>query len=367
MGRAIRGIAISVLLAGFAAVVCGGFVFILSGGDPLNYFQNIVINFTLSLRDSDLNKPIGTDKTPIHFTIAQGDTPRTIARNLVSAKLISDADLFVDYVRAQGLDTKLEAGTYFLNQTQNIREIAVSLTDSSLSVIHFTILEGWRLEEVAAAIDQNTLFDFTGDDFLKVVEQGADVDSSFAVKVGLPPGASLEGFMFPATYELPAGISAIQLRNRLLQTFLDTVGTQLFQDAQTQGFSMYDMVTLASIVEREAVYDDEHPLIASVYRNRLSAGMRLDADPTVQYPIGFRGGRWWPLISQAEYTSVVSDYNTYLHTGLPPGPIASPGISAIRAAIYPAESSYYYFRASCVRKGYHDFATTYDEHLSNGC
>jgi UPF0755 protein len=360
-------LAFSILIALFIAVVCGGFIFILTGGNPIDFAQNTLIRLTLALRETELSRAIGTDPTPIHFVVNSGDTPRTIAKNLVAMKLINDADLFVDYVRLQGLDTTLEAGTYFLNQTQNLKQIAVALTDASLSVIPFRSLEGWRIEEVESAIDRNPLFDFTGKDFLAVAGPGAEVDANFAQKVGLPPGASLEGFLFPDTYQLPAGITPIKLRNSLTQEFEDTVGEQLFNDARAQGFSMFQIVTLASIVEREAVHDDEDPLIASVYRNRLSKGMRLEADPTVQYPIGFRGGRWWPLISPLEYTSIVSPYNTYLNSGLPPGPIASPGMAAIRAAIYPAESSYYYFRASCTRTGYHEFATTYDEHLANGC
>jgi len=95
--------------------------------------------------------------------------------------------------------------------------------------------------------------------------------------------------------------------------------------------------------------------------------MRLQADPTVQYGINGARGRWWPAITQADYRNIASPYNTYLNEGLPPGPIASPGLSAIRAATYPAESSYFYFRAKCDRSNYHNFATTYDEHLANGC
>jgi UPF0755 protein len=115
------------------------------------------------------------------------------------------------------------------------------------------------------------------------------------------------------------------------------------------------------------VWDDEHTLITSVYRNRLDIGMKLDADPTVQYALQGARGRWWPNISPSDYTGVESPYNTYLNFELPPGPIANPSLSAIRAAIYPAESSYIYFRARCDGSNYHRFATTYDEHLANGC
>ena len=107
-------------------------------------------------------------------------------------------------------------------------------------------------------------------------------------------------------------------------------------------------------------------MISSVYRNRLRDGMRLEADPTVQYPIG-RPGDWWPQITQANYRDVISPYNLYLNFGLPPGPIANPGISAIEAAVNPEVSPYYYFRARCDGSGYHEFAITFDQHLANAC
>lgn len=367
MDRAIRVMVLLGALLVFGAAVCGGFIYILSGGQVVGFVQTSILRLSLSSRQADLARAVSEDTTPIRFVVESGDTPRQIAANLRQSGLILDADLFVDYARVEGLDTQLEAGTYFLNQAQTIPEIALALTDSRSSFIPFRILEGWRIEEVAAAIDQNPLFAFSGDDFLAVVGRGAQQDASFALQVGLPAGASLEGFLFPNTYQLPPDITALELRNQLIQEFLQTVGAQLMQDAANQGFTMYEVVTLASIIEREAIHEDEHPLISSVYRNRLAADIKLDADPTVQYALNGQRGSWWPQISPADYQGVISDYNTYLNFGLPPGPIASPGLSAIRAAVYPAESSYYYFRAACDGSGYHEFATTYQAHLDNGC
>ncbi|MBZ0278964.1 MAG: endolytic transglycosylase MltG [Anaerolineae bacterium] len=367
MGRAIRLIILAGLVVGFAVVVLGGVAFILWGDDIVDFVQVALIRYSLSSKQAELLLPAGTDDTPIRFVIEPGDSPKIIADRLQNWSLILDSALFVDYVRANTLDTQLQAGTYFLNQTQTIPQIALALTDSSSSQFPFRILEGWRLEEVAAAIDDNPYFGFNGTDFLAVVGANASVDPDFAAFVGLPPGASLEGFLFPDTYQLPAEVTPVMLRDILTQTFRERVGSQLPQDAAAAGFSLYEIVTIASIVQREAIHADEHPLIASVYENRLANGMKLDADPTVQYAIGFQGDSWWPRISAADYTGVVSTYNTYLNPGLPPGPIDNPGISAIRAATYPAESSYFYFRADCSPDGYHTFATTYEEHLSNGC
>jgi UPF0755 protein len=302
----------------------------------------------------------------VRFTVASGEAVGAIAARLFQQNLINDDGLFVDFVIVEELDSQIEAGTYLLNQTLTIEQIARTLTDSSSSVLNFTILPGWRLEQVATAIDNDPRFAFNGAAFLGVVGRGVQVDPLFAQTVGLPQGASLEGFLYPETYTLPLDITTTELRDLLLTTFLENVGTQMLDDLAARDMSLFEAVTIASIVQREAIHNDEHPLIASVYQNRLDIGMKLDADPTVQYPLG-SSTNWWPRITAADYTGVESDYNTYLFIGLPPGPIASPSLSAIRAAVYPAESTYLYFRADCRPDGYHNFATTYEEHLANGC
>ena len=173
--------------------------------------------------------------------------------------------------------------------------------------------------------------------------------------------------MFPDTYQLPPDITPTALRDTLLQTFRERVGDTLHEAALAQDLTLYQAVTLASIVEREAVWRDEHARIASVYRNRLDINMPLEADPTVQYGIQGARGSWWPQITRADYRDVISPYNSYLHGGIPPGPIASPGRSAIHAAIFPESTDYFYFRAACDGSHYHNFAVTFDEHLQNGC
>lgn len=367
MGRFIRFIVLAGVLLVIMGAVAMGALFVISGGRPVDFVQKAIIQFSLSGRQADLNRSVSSDATPIRFTVNSGDTPPLIAQNLVSNNLILDADLFVDYVRLNDLDRQLEAGTYFLNRAQTLTQIAVALTDSRSSQFPFRILEGWRLEEIAEMIDGNPYFSFSGAEFMTIVGAGATVDPTFAAQVGLPPGSSLEGFLYPDTYQLPAEVTPIMLRDILTQAFLEKVGSQIPLDAAAQGLTVFQAVTLASIVQREAVHPDEQPMIASAYRNRLAISMRLEADPTVQYGIGFQNDTWWPRITAADYTNAVSAYNTYLVDGLPPGPIASPGLTAIQAAVYPAQSDFLYFRADCRGDGYHDFARTFDEHLANGC
>ena len=152
---------------------------------------------------------------------------------------------------------------------------------------------------MAQLIDGNRLFTFAGDRFLTLVAAGAAPPADFAAWAGIPSGASLEGFMFPDTYQLPPEISAEGLRELLLRSFRERVGDDLRREALEQGLTLHQVVTLASIVEREAVWRDEHALIASVYRNRLNIDMALEADPTVQYGIQGARGSWWPQITRA--------------------------------------------------------------------
>lgn len=354
-------------IALFVGAISLGFLMILSGGDPVGYLRTTYLRMMIASRQEDLERSVSTDNTEHILEIASGDSPYSIARKLSAQNLIVDADLFVNYMVVEGLDTQLQQGAFFLNQTMNIPEIALTITNRDNAGVLFVILPGTRIEEIVESINQVNRFEFTGDEFALVVGQGAQIDPALSQQLGIPIGATLEGFLFPDTYVVSPNISASGFRDVVLQNFVDTVGEQLMADAAAQDLTMRDVVTIASIAQREAVWDDEHSLITSVYRNRLDVGMKLDADPTVQYALQGGRGRWWPNISPADYTGVQSPYNTYLNFGLPPNPIANPNLSAIRAAIYPAESSYIYFRARCDGSNYHRFATTYDEHLANGC
>ncbi len=350
------------------AVLAVGSLLIVSHGHPLDYVQTSLIRLSLQSKQAALDQPISSnDTTNVRFTVNSGDSPRVIAENLYNAGLIGDAQLFVDYVRGYDIDVQLQAGTYFLKRTQSIRQIAQTLTDSRNSAITFSIIEGWRMEEVAEAIDKNGLFGFSGADFLKAVGAGASVNPTFAQSVGLPIGASLEGFLFPNTYSLPPDITPETLRDTLLDEFKKEVNAAGIPGAAaSEHMSVFQVVTLASIVQREAVHMDEAPKIAGVYVNRLNANMEMDADPTVQYALA-KPGNWWPQITQADYTNTVSSYNTYLNPGLPPGPIANPGLDAIKAAANPLPSDYLYFQADCNGSGYHRFAKTFAEHVANDC
>ncbi len=365
--RSSRLACLGLTLAGAAACVALiAALALINVRDGLSPLELIYLQIWLTARTDDLNRPVGDDPNPIAFVVSPGDTAATIGQHLQAQGVITDAELFRNYVRYHGLDDDLEAGRYFLNTTQTIPEIARSLTDSSAASITVQIIEGWRREEIAQALDANRLLAFNGADFLAITGPGASGPSGFMEYVSLPVGASLEGFLYPDTYYLPPDAGAADFRDILLRTFQERVGPLLRNEAIASGRTLYEVVTLASIVQREAVFTEEQPLIAGVYLNRLEINMKLEADPTVQYGIGYRDGSWWPQITQDDYLTAQSPYNTYLHEGLPPGPIANPPLSAIRAVINPAPSNYYYFRADCQQSGFHVFATTFEEHVANG-
>jgi len=359
-----------VVVLGIVLVACvaGAGLFLWARQEGLNPLKAIQLRISLERHEDELIRPAGADPQFRKFEILPGDTASAIANNLLAQSLITNAGLFVDYVQYYGLDSQLEAGTYFLQQTQTLEEIAYTLTDASAATIPLLTLEGWRIEQIADIIDQNPLLDFSGSDFLGVVGPGAAIPPDFKARVGIPDvmsngqPPSLEGFLFPATYQLKPGITPFELRDEMLAAFNRNVTDAMIQQAADQGLTMYEVVTMASIVERETVAADEAPIIASAYLNRLRLPMRLDADPTVQYAIGStRDGSWWPQITQADYYGLAGvpnqSYSTYLNEGLPPGPIASPGLGSVNAVLNPAVTEYFYFRAGCNNDGRHEFFT----------
>jgi UPF0755 protein len=367
----IRNLLIPVLL-GTALVSCVVIAFVVLRkpvNNTLNPVESFVLQIMLATRNQALQAPGGADPKPTRFVISKGDSAGMIGANLLAQGFIKDADLFRNYVRYYGIDAQLQAGTYFLRKTFTIPQIAVVLTNAGASTVTIQVIEGWRLEEIARAIDANPMLAFRGADFLKLAGPGAVVSQEFATRVGLTPGKSLEGFLFPATYTLPADAPADELIVRMLDNFDAQFTEQMKADAQAQNLTIYQVVTLASIVEREAVVPEERALIAGVYLNRLKASMTLDADPTIQYALGNSrdSSTWWPKITVDDYRGVKSPFNTYLNRGLPPSPIANPGLASINSVVHPQASQFLYFRASCDGDGRHKFAVTLQEQAANAC
>jgi UPF0755 protein len=332
------------------------------GGREPEGVEDLALSLYLQSRADEINEPISEDPSSVTFIVETGETAVGIAERLEGLQLITDATLFRRFLQYHGLDASLEAGEYQLRRNMTMREIAEALQHSRTVEVIITIPEGWRAEQVADLLTAENIMD--GSVFLAAVRQGDVVDH--ALLVDRPPGATLEGYLFPETYRLPAQATPEDLLTRMLDTMQARLPIGWEGMASAQGLTLYKVLTLAAIVEREAVVPEERPLIANVYLNRIQQGMYLNADPTVQYAMGYQPetGQWWKTpVTLEEYENVNSPFNTYLYPGLPPGPIASPGASSIMAVLQPAQTSYLYFLGR--GDGSHIFAETYEEHQRN--
>lgn len=336
--------------------------------------QRIYLSARLLIQSNDLLQPVDPNEQPRPFQIALGESPTEIANRLEQEGLIHNARALRDYLVYAGLDTSLQAGEYQLSPAASPLAIAQQLQDATPSQVTFNILPGWRMEEIASALPTSGL-EFSAAELLNTANLPGDLATSDATPAlssllaELPAGASLEGFLFPSSYTVDRTINAQEFVTELVENFANQLGAELRQGFERQGLSLFEAVSLASIVQREAIVEEEMPMIASVFLNRLSAGIKLDADPTVQYAVGFNAEQntWWTVPLSAADLAISSPYNTYQNLGLPPGPIANPGLKALQAVALPAQTPYYYFRAACDGSGRHTFAETYEQHLQNAC
>ena len=323
----------------------------------------------LRLQTTALETPAGTNGGLERFLIEPGETALTVASRLEEDGFISDASLFRNYMRYHGIDQRLAAGDFEIAKNMTMPQIAEQLQRAHYEEVVLTIPEGMRAEEVADLLDVKGVMD--GQEFLALVRGGGASVDALGDYPWLPAGlATLEGYLFPDTYRLPARATPVDLIRRMLDNFQNRVTDETLAPAAKTGRSVEQVINMAAIVEREAPLADDRPLVASVYWNRLdgrcakeAVGNYLQADPTVQYAAGRPGEWWWKPPSVEAYQTVQSPYNTYLWPGLPPTAIASPGLSAIQAAAAPADTQYCFFVAA--GDGAHVYATTLAEHQAN--
>ena len=328
----------------------------------LNAYQRVSYALDLVVNASDLTQPRDMTGAEQVFTVQPGESVSTIASRLEGAGLIRNARTFRTYLIWTGLDTIIMTGAYHFSPTQTGRDIAQSLKSTTLTDITLTVLPGWRMEEITASLPTSGLL-ITPEDFMAAASAPANAPDFLA------RGKTAEGFLCPGTYTLSRSTSADQLVHALLQGFSSRLTPELLAGFANHGFSVYQAVTLASIIQREIMVEDEMPMIASVFYNRLAAGMPLQTDPTIQYALGYNSTQrtWWTNPLSLDDLKVDSPYNTYINTGLPPGPISNPGLSALQAVAFPAQSNYLFFQARCDGSGRHVFAETFEQHQSNDC
>ena len=281
-----------------------------------------------------------TDKTAKIFIVKNGEGVREIANNLKKEGLIKDPIVFFLLARQKGFDKQIQAGDFRLNPSMNALEIAKTLTHGTLD-IWVTIPEGVRAEEIA--------------DILK--NKIPTYKDSWRAELN-----KNEGYLFPDTYLIPKDAD-INLVISLLRNNFDSKYSTL--NISQNGLNKEQIVIIASLIEREARYDKDRPLIGSVILNRLNIGMKLDIDATVQYALGYQEDekRWWKKNLTSEDLKLKSPYNTYLVAGLPPTAISNPGLQSIKAAINPAKTNYFFYMTD--KNGVTHYAETIEEHNAN--
>ena len=313
----------------------------------------------VAVRDGDRPTLAGV----VEVTIIPGMAADEIARELEQLGVIADAMTFSTLLTYTGIEVELQAGRYDLPRGASASEVIRRLRSGQTHDAQVTITEGLRPEEVGALLEADEIT--TAAEWMLAVD-GPRPEPFLA---GRPEGASLIGYLMPATYPLRLSTTADELVQAMLDAFRERVTDELIAEAEEQGMTLHEVVTLASIVEREGVLPEELPLIASALRNRLDAGVALEVDATIQFAIAdgpsVASFGWWKLELTLDDLAIDSPYNTYRNPGLPPGPIASAGFAAILAVIRPATTDYYYFVAAPECDGSHRFAADLPEHNAN--
>lgn len=309
-----------------------------------------------------LDAPASADSGVVTFTVHPGESASEIAARLEEAGLVRSASNLQLLARLRGVQSKLRSGKFSLSPSMTPTSILDILTDGELSGT-VTILPGSRAAEIADQLSARGIVN--RDEFLALVSEGEFANDFLLDR---PQGASLEGYLAPGTYQFAKDTPPSEVIQQMLDRFGEEYTPQMREKTAERGYTVHQLVTLASIVEREIVRPEERPIVAGVYINRLNLGMKLQADPTVQYAIAGQdpkqsaAGYWKPNLSDTDL-DYNSPYNTYRYDGFPPGPICNPGAASMAAVLDPTKSDYLYFVAK--PDGTHAFAKTLDEHNAN--
>jgi UPF0755 protein len=291
--------------------------------------------------------PVAGSERSVDFRVPPGFSLGAVARDLERERLVRHAWAFETLARWRGLAGELRAGEYDLSPHLTTGEILDQIAEGRVRTYRIVIPEGLTAVEIAQRLEEKGLADsgaFLGAVRTQELVNELDVE-----------GESLEGYLFPETYQLARGLPAAEIARTMVAQFR-AIWPEIAPGSEALGFSMLETVTLASIVEKETAVPEERSLIAAVFHNRLRRGMRLETDPTVIYGIPHFDGN----LRRTDLEDTGNPYNTYQISGLPPGPIANPGAAALRAAVAPASSSYLYFVSR--NDGTHEFSSSYAEH-----
>ncbi len=314
----------------------------------------LVIVFSINVKNKF--KPVSLDyPEDISLKIEEGSSVNRIGQLLEEKGLIRSKLAFKLVAKKSGLASDLKSGDYRLSTGMTLDEIIGELVEGpDLDIVKFTIPEGYELKQIAERLSGLDLVD--EERFLELTGKKENFEDDFSFLKDLESGQSLEGFLFPATYEVFKNDSEEAIIGRMLRAFENIYNKDIKPSLGKSKLDLNELVTLASIVEREGKLDSERPLMSAVFYNRLDQGINLGSCATVQFILGERK----PVLSTAD-TKIQSPYNTYINSGLPPAPIASPGEKSILAAINPADVDYLYF-VKTGEDGSHTFTKTFKDH-----
>lgn len=287
-------------------------------------------------------------KQDVEVYIPKGKSFSEIAKILKEKGLIRDEMLFILLGRIMGIDKKARAGYYIFTKDMTAKDVIEKLMEGKIIEYTVTVVEGDSLYEISDKLSAQNLI--PQERFWELVK-----DKKFLKSLNID-APSLEGYLFPDTYKIPKGMDAEEILATMVKRFWEVYDAKLREKTKKMGWSINQVVTLASIIEKEAKVDEERPIISAVYHNRLRFGMPLQADPTAIYGIK----RFSAGVTKKDLQNK-TPYNTYVIKGLPPGPIASPGLKSIIAALNPAKVSYLYFVSR--GDGTHEFSVDYESHL----
>lgn len=300
---------------------------------------------------------LGTEKNEKIFKIEKGEGNGIVSDRLEKEGLISGNIYFYYYMRNKGLLNKILPGEYELSGRMTIPEIASMITKEKDESVKITFPEGWDSKKMAERLSANG---FDGDKFLSLAEDPpAEITEKYSFFSLLPEGTSLEGYLFPDTYFFSRKLTPEEIVKKILANFDERLDSELRGSIREQGRSLEDIITMASIIEKEVRSDEDRKIVSGLFWDRVKIGQPLQSCATISYVLGVNKKQY-----TFEDTRIGSPYNTYMNKGLPPGPIANPGLSSIRASIYPKESDYNYF-LSDPETGKTVFSRTIEEHNAN--
>lgn len=281
------------------------------------------------------------DDKLVTFTISEGESVRTIAERLENESLVRSSVAFFIRSRFTPLGKNIQAGDFLLSPSMDMETIGQSLQHGTNDT-RITVPEGWRKEEIA----------------MKIAREFGVPESEFLT-------LAKEGYLFPDTYQIPKESNANDIIAMFLANFDNKIKTLPLDKLDEKNITLNDLIIIASLVEREGKHDEDRPLIAGVILNRLTIGMKLDIDASVQYALGYQQNEksWWKRHLTSDDLETNSAYNTYINAGLPPSPIANPGLASIRAVLEAPDTDYLYYIADETGKSH--FAEDFENHRAN--